>query len=243
MFIYRKGKKNKRLKILVISDIHGNLAALEAVCEKADMIFCLGDIVNYGPYPKACIEKVRGLTDKVVRGNHDNAIGRNMDCGCSIKYKELSDAGKIFTKNALSAEEKDFLGNLPITFNIEVEGRKFVLSHGTPRGDIYKYLRPDVSDKQWESELKDINADTVFIGHTHLPMVREINGMTVVNPGSVGQPRDGIPMVSYAIWDDGLVEIKRVHYDIEATIKGLRATNMPSSQVTILTRILREGGM
>lgn len=231
------------MKILIISDIHGNLAALDAVREKADMIFCLGDIVNYGPYPRSCIERIRGLTDNVVRGNHDNAIGRDMDCGCSLKYKELSDAGKIFTKDALNESEKDFLGHLPITLNIEVEGKKFLLSHGSPGGDMYKYLRPGVTDKEMESELKDIDADIVFIGHTHLPMVREINGITIVNPGSVGQPRDGIPLASYAIWEDGRVEVKRVRYDIEATVKGLQATNIPSGQVSTLTRILREGGM
>ena len=231
------------MKILVISDIHGNLAALDAIIESADMVLCLGDIVNYGPYPKPCIERIRGLANKVVRGNHDNAIGRNMDCGCSVKYKEISDAGKIFTKAVLNTEEKDYLGNLPVTALVEIEGKKFLLSHGSPGGDIYKYLRPDIPDKQWESELKNISADIIFLGHTHFPMVRIIQGVTVVNPGSVGQPRDGIPMASYAIWEDGRIEIKRVRYDIEATVKGLYGTNIPPHQISILAKILREGGM
>ncbi len=207
------------------------------------MVFCLGDMVNYGPYPKPCIERVKSLTDKVVRGNHDNALGRNMDCGCSAKYKELSDAGKAFTSTVLTISEKNYLGNLPVTLNIEVEGTKFLLSHGSPGGDIYKYLRPDVSDDEFEGELQDINADVVFIGHTHLPMTRKIKGITVVNPGSVGQPRDSIPLASYAIWEDGHIEIKRVPYDIEATVRGLQETTMPSRHVMMLTKILREGGM
>lgn len=231
------------MKILILSDIHGNLAALEAIHEKADMVFCLGDIVNYGPYPKVCIERVKELTDKVVQGNHDNAIGKDMDCGCSVKYKELSDAGKIFAKAALNESEKGFLGNLPLTIKTELGGKKFLFSHGSPSGNIYKYLRPAVSDTELENELKDVDADFVFIGHTHLPMVRKINGITVVNPGSVGQPRDGIPMASYAVWTDGLVEIKRAHYDIEATVRGLKATNIPSQQVAMLIKILRDGGM
>lgn len=243
LFICRKAREIQDMKILILSDIHGNIAALDAVREKADMVFCLGDLVNYGPYPSACIERIRGLTDKVVRGNHDNAVGRDMDCGCSVKYKELSNAGKIFTKAVLNAGEKDFLGNLPTSLHLETEGKRFVLSHGSPGGDMYKYLRPDVSDEHMKSELKDVRADIVFIGHTHLPMVREIDGVTVVNPGSVGQPRDGVPMASYAVWEDGRIEIKRVHYDIEATVKGLQATNIPSSQVSMLTKILREGGM
>ena len=231
------------MKILVISDIHGNLAALDSVSEEADMVFCLGDIVNYGPYPRECIKRIRDLTDKVVRGNHDNAIGRNMDCGCSLKYKELSDTGKIFTNCVLNTHEKNFLGNLPITLNIEAEGIKFLLAHGSPSGDIYKYLKPDIPDEELEDKIKGINADIVFIGHTHLPMIRKINNVTIINPGSVGQPRDGIPMASYAIWEDGHIEIKRVHYDIEKTAKGLQATNMPSQQIAMLVKILREGGM
>ena len=82
------------MKILVLSDIHGNLAALNAIRESADMVFCLGDMVNYGPYPGECIKKIQGMTDKIVRGNHDNAVGKNLGCGCSEKYTELSNAGQ-----------------------------------------------------------------------------------------------------------------------------------------------------
>ncbi|MDO8132003.1 MAG: metallophosphoesterase family protein, partial [Candidatus Brocadiales bacterium] len=71
-------------------------------------------------------------------------------------------------------------------------------------------------------EINDIEADVVFIGHTHLPMIREVDGIKIINPGSVGQPRDGIPMVSYAVWEDGKVEIKRVAYNIDAAVKGLQ---------------------
>jgi len=231
------------MKVLIISDIHGNLAALDAIREEADKVFCLGDMVNYGPYPRACLERVRDLTDGVVRGNHDNAISRDVDCGCSIKYKELSDAGKIYTKGILNKDEKDYLANLPVTLHTKINGTEFLFSHGSPGGDMYKYLRPDVSQKELEDELKDIHADIVFIGHTHLPMVRRIHDIIVVNPGSVGQPRDGVPMASYAVWEDGSISIKRVPYDIEATIKGLQGSNIPPQHVETLTKILKEGGM
>ncbi|HHT9145533.1 MAG: metallophosphoesterase family protein [Candidatus Brocadiaceae bacterium] len=231
------------MKLLIISDIHGNLAALDAIREEADKVFCLGDMVNYGPYPKTCLERVRDLTDGIVRGNHDNAIGRDVDCGCSVKYKELSDAGKIYTKSILSEDEKDYLANLPVTLHTEINGTRFLFSHGSPRGDMFKYLRPDVSHKELEDELKYIHADIVFIGHTHLPMVRKIQDILVVNPGSVGQPRDSVPLASYAVWEDGSITIKRVPYDIEATVKGLHGTNIPSQHVEMLTKILRGGGM
>ena len=229
------------MKLLIISDIHGNLAALDAIREEADKVVCLVDIVNYGPYPAACIARIRSITDAIVRGNHDNAIGRDMDCRCSEKYKKLSDAGKIYTKSVLSTEEKAFLANVPVTLQMEIEGRRFLFSHGSPRGDMYRYLRPDVSDKDLEGELEGVDADVVFIGHTHLPMVRTVNSVTLVNPGSVGQPRDGIPMASYAVWEDGNISLKRVAYDVEATVKGLQQTNIPSNHVATLTKILKDG--
>ena len=231
------------MKILIISDIHGNITALDAINEKADLVLCLGDVVNYGPYPKECIERVKNLTDKIVRGNHDNAVGKGMDCRCSAKYKEISDAGKVFTNNVLNTSEKNFLSNLPVTLKVEIKGEIFLLSHASPGGDMYKYIRPETTDKDLKLEINDIGADIVFIGHTHLPMIREVDGIKIVNPGSVGQPRDGIPMVSYAIWEDGKVEIKRVAYNIDAAVKGLQETSIPSNHVKKLSKILMEGGM
>ncbi|MDO8131403.1 MAG: metallophosphoesterase family protein, partial [Candidatus Brocadiales bacterium] len=122
------------MKIIIISDIHGNIAALDAINEKADLVLCLGDVVNYGPYPKECIERVKNLTDKIVRGNHDNAVGKN----------------------------------LPIILKVEIKVKIFLLSHASPGGDMYKYIRPETADKDLKLEINDIEADVVFIGHTHL---------------------------------------------------------------------------
>lgn len=237
------------LKILIISDIHGNIAALDAVLkEKADVIFCLGDMVNYGPYPNECIKKISSVTGNIVRGNHDNAVGRNIDCGCSIKYKSLSEDGKSFTTSVLDSSTKDFLAHLPLTLTVEVEGIKFLLAHGSPSGDIYKYLTPAVTDDELAKEingLHDYNKEVkvILIGHTHLPMIRKINDITIVNPGSVGQPRDGIPKAAYVVWENGSIEFKRASYNIESTVKGLQGTSIPPNHVTILAEILRQGGM
>lgn len=231
------------MKIIIISDIHGNIAALDAINEKADLVLCLGDVVNYGPYPKECIKRIKNLTDKIVRGNHDNAVGKGMDCRCSAKYKEISDAGKIFTNNILNMSEKKFLSNLPIVLKVEIKGKLFLLSHASPGGDMYKYISPETTDKDLKLEINDIEADVIFIGHTHLPMIREVDGIKIVNPGSVGQPRDGIPMVSYAVWENGKVEIKRVAYNIDAAVKGLQETSIHFNHVKKLSKILMEGGM
>ncbi|MFQ5956856.1 MAG: metallophosphoesterase family protein, partial [Candidatus Brocadiales bacterium] len=210
------------MKILIISDIHANHAALTAVMEDTDgefdHVWCLGDIVNYGPQPKECLEAIRAISDGMVRGNHDNAVGRGVDCGCSIKYQSLADACKGFTRSVLGEEDKGFLAMLPLVDEFEIDGQRFLLSHGSPCGDMYKYLKPSVSDSTLIEELEGVNADFVFLGHTHLPMIikrRKLGRTTVINPGSVGQPRDGSPLASYTIWEDGHVEIKRVEYDLD----------------------------
>ncbi len=238
------------MKILILSDIHGNYQALTSIKEEADMVLCLGDIVNYGPNPAECLEWVKGHGTKIVRGNHDNAVGLGADCGCSLKYKELSDTVKAFTVAALNNNDKKFLGSLPIKEHVKIDGFNFLLSHGSPNGDMYKYLSPDVSDSELLSELGDENADfampcrhdVVLIGHTHLPMIKKVDGITIVNPGSVGQPRDGIPLCSYAVWDDGNIEIKRVEYDIDATINAYEATSIPKQHIKTLSQILKTGG-
>lgn len=258
------------MRILILSDIHGNYQALTSIKEEADLVFCLGDIVNYGPNPEECLEWVKGHATSIVCGNHDNAVGRGVDCGCSLKYKELSDAGKAFTAAALNSSAKKFLGSLPIVEHGNVFGVNFLLSHGSPSGDMYKYLRPEIPDSELLSELNKgkkhvregyFSPDFVCIGHTHLPMIRKLNvedspltkngepsasfgrGVTIVNPGSVGQPRDGIPLCSYAVWDDGNIEIKRVEYDIDSTIKAYEATNIPKRHIRTLSQILKTGGI
>lgn len=261
------------MKILILSDIHANYQALTSIKEEADMVFCLGDIVNYGPNPKECLDWVKKhainlaplktpasppslplsptlphqrLLTGLVCGNHDNAVGRGVDCGCSLKYKELSEAGKAFTVATLNIKDKKFLGSLPIQEYVEVNNFSFLLSHGSPGGDMYRYLTPDISDSELLSELKacekkirGFSPDFVFIGHTHLPMIRKLNEVTIVNPGSVGQPRDGIPLCSYAVWNDGNIEIKRVKYDIEATIKAYEATNLSMQHIRTLSQLLK----
>ena len=235
------------MNILIISDIHANYAALTAVIEDADnkfdYVWCLGDIVNYGPQPQKCLEVVRAISGRIIRGNHDNAVGLGVDCGCSIKYRPLADACKEFTKTALGEGDKKFLAALPMVDKFEIDGQKSLLSHGSPGGDMYKYIEPSVSDNTLFKELEDIDADFVFLGHTHRPMIRKLKGTTIVNPGSVGQPRDGSPLASYALWEDGHVEIKRVEYDVDKTLTALKNTSLKHDIVDTLSKILLTGGL
>lgn len=235
------------MKILIISDIHANHAALEAVTEDAggevDHVWCLGDIVNYGPQPGECLDVVKKVSDRIIRGNHDNAVGLGVDCGCSVKYQALADACKEFTKAVLGKEDRELLATFPLVDKFTINGHRFLLSHGSPNGDMYKYIKPSVSDSALLEELEGVDADFVFLGHTHEPMIRKLDRTTVINPGSVGQPRDGSPLASYALWKDGHVEIKRVEYDLDKTLTALTGTGLKDTDVDTLSKILREGGL
>lgn len=224
------------MKILVLSDIHANLAALRAVEEDYDHLICLGDLVDYGPQPRECIEWVRQRSPKIVRGNHDNAVGHRVDCRCSEKFKPLSLATREYTWGVLNADETGYLAGLPLTERFELDGIRFALFHATPSDPLFRYLALD--EKLWAQEVAALEADFILVGHTHRPFVLKCGPKTVLNPGSVGQPRDGDPRASYAAIHDGHVEPKRVEYDVESTVGALAQTGMTEAIVNRLARVL-----
>lgn len=233
------------MKILIISDIHSNIQALSAVRENekgVDKVFCLGDLVNYGPNPKECIEFVRSISDKIVSGNHDDAVsGLRDDCCCPPEYSELAEPGKDYTRGVLKEEEKQFLRGLPLVEEVVLDGCKFLLSHGSPKGNNCTFLPPDTPDNVMDRELEGVDADFVFLGHTHMPMQRKRGRTVVVNPGSVGFPSGYSPKASYAVWEDGDVKFKKVDYDIDATVRALKGTAMRFDLIETLSKKLRHG--
>jgi len=232
------------MRILVISDIHANYDALEAVLADAgtvDETWCLGDIVGYGPDPNLCVELVREQAQLTcLLGNHDVAvIGRmpvtafNGDARRSIEYQQ-----KVITADSL-----DFLQSLPE--NLKVRG-EVSLVHGSPRDPVWEYILNSMT-----ARLNFDHFDTpyCFVGHTHLqcmfqmdeardrvtlgsPKVGEAHAMTpraIYNPGSVGQPRDRDPRAAYAIYDSTAHtwEPRRVTYDIPAVQARIREMGLP----------------
>jgi putative phosphoesterase len=230
------------MRVALISDVHANLAALEALREPYDVLLCLGDLVDYGPQPQEAIQWVRERARSVVRGNHDHALAYQVDCRCAPVMKDASLTTRAWHTHLLTAEEKTYLHRLPLSEQIELGGATFFLAHASPTGDLYKYLRPEVSDTVLAEEIRGIDADFVCIGHTHLPMLRRIGTTTIINPGSIGQPRHGDPHASYVLWDDGGVEFRRLPYDTNKTISALERAPLPQSVLTQLISILRTGG-
>ncbi len=226
------------MRILIISDIHANIESLEAIKEKYDYLLCLGDLVDYGPSPRECIDFVKKNVHAIVRGNHDNAVAFRTDCKCSEAYKLMSVKTRELMWNILGEEEINYLSSLPLNRVLELGGTKFFLTHATPADNLFKYLPPDSPDYVWQKEIEGVDADFVLLGHTHVSMIKKIDKTIIINPGSVGQSKDIPAKASYAIWNDGDVEIKRVTYNINKTIEKILSTpldiNIKSSLVTVL---------
>jgi putative phosphoesterase len=233
------------MKILIISDIHSNYEALLTVAraEKTDAVWCLGDLVDFGPLPAECVQWVRHhVRQNCVRGNHDHALAFNVDCRSSQNFHELSELSRAMNRELLHAEQIEYLRGLPVIKTLTLDGLRFQLSHAAPDGDLYKsHLRPDMSNASLSAEIGGVDADFILCGHTHLPMVREIGGRTFVNPGSVGLPLDGDPHASYAVFHEGKIKLRRAKYDVEKTIKKLRQSTLPADAAERLAEILRTG--
>lgn len=206
------------MKLLIISDIHGNKEALDAVMAVPhDDVICLGDLVDYGPSPGECIDLLREQDIPTIRGNHDNAVAFGMECGCGYEYKHLSLATREYTTGILNDMQMEFLRNLPINLERTENGIKLYFTHGSPLS-FYDYIKPDTLEETIMEYIKDVDAKFIFIGHSHLPFTRKVGDVTLINPGSVGQPRDGDVRASCVVFDTDTLqaEIIRVEYDMES---------------------------
>jgi putative phosphoesterase len=232
------------MRMLVISDLHANWPALEAVlaAEPHDRLLVIGDLVSYGPHAAQVVECIRRRATITVRGNHDEALAHQVDCRCAPASKPLAEATRARHREQLDAGQIAFLGGLPASASLHVDGCTFLAVHASPRDPFYRYtLTPDAPDEHLAAETEDVDADYVLLGHTHLPMARRVGRRMIVNPGSVGQPRDGDPRASYAVLEDGEVQLKRAAYDVERTVRDLRTFSLPSDIAGRLAAMLRTG--
>jgi len=234
---------------LIVSDIHGNREALEAVLADArglyDQIVCLGDLAGYGADPNFTVEWARSNVAAIVRGNHDKVCA-GLDSLYS--YRPAARVAAEWSLHALSAENRAYLERLP-RGPLPYEG--FDLVHGSPLDeDEYLMTTTDV-----ETIRREIETPLSFFGHTHLQggfliarngvktidphrtLELEPDYMYLVNPGSVGQPRDGDPHAAYAIYSprERVVEFRRVAYDVAAAAEKIRAAGLPESLASRLS--------
>ncbi len=232
------------MKILVFSDLHGNfdaLQALQAVESKPDAVLFLGDIVGYGPEPKLCLSWIESNATHAMRGDHDEAAARDIASHCPPELEELSDATRGYTRQMLQELDLDYLGNLPTEETVTLGGTRFYLTHAAPSDNLGKPLPlTEVKEKELAEEIAHLDADVVFLGHTHVPAIRQVGATVLVNPGSLGQPRHGTPDPTYAVWENGELQIRHIHYDLSPVLRKLSLLPLDSEYVARLQAIIQK---
>ena len=218
----------------VVADIHGNLPAFEAVIEAmpaVDRWLCAGDVVGYNPWPADCLARIRELNATTVMGNHDRAVAS--DTG--FRFNSMAAAGVTYARGELNDDAIAWLDGRPNRQTV-ADG-EILLVHGHPENpDRYTY------PKEFEPAMLEGDARVTITGHTHVQGVREFDEGVVMNPGSVGQPRDGDPDAAFAVLtidDAGRIDVDthRVAYDIDRVVDAVEEAELPKK---IGTR-LRDG--
>jgi putative phosphoesterase len=228
------------MRILLLADIHANWPALSAIREPFDVCLFLGDVVEYGVDPVPCIEWIRKHAAYAIRGNHDHAVAQRVAPSNGTGFRRLASATRTQHWQVLQPAHLKYLSRLPVTQQVELDGRTFHLVHATPRDPLDEYLLNDPD--AWEQRLKDIDADFVCVGHTHIPLHLDLGRWQLINPGSVGQPRDGDPRCAYVVIDGGNVEFRRVEYDVDAAVRQLQASGIDEQSLQLAISVLRHGG-
>jgi diadenosine tetraphosphatase ApaH/serine/threonine PP2A family protein phosphatase len=234
-----------------MSDIHGNINALEAVLHdagKVERVWCLGDLVGYGPDPNECIKKIRSLKNCIcLMGNHDSAVLGNMDMEAFNRDARLS---VEWNQRIIKPENMNFLKHLP---EKHVEDR-VTLVHGSPRNPVWEYIL------DWQVAMNNFDyfeTDLCFVGHTHIPVIFqmieeelgsqlqilspvgpvELIGKAIVNPGSVGQPRDRDPRAAYALFDteSKIWEPRRIAYNVVEVQERITKNGLPERNAVRLS--------
>ncbi len=229
------------MKIAVISDIHSNLEALSTVItflkeQQIRRIFCLGDVVGYGPRPNECVELVRRNCEVCLMGNHDHAVIGETDI---TYFNAHAQESVLWTQRQLTAANMQFLKKLKFQHQLD----DILLVHSTPlHPEAWDYI---FSEREARYYMDEIPQRLVFIGHSHLPIVFSYNegkryqermllNLThdryIVNVGSVGQPRDGDPRACFVLYDveEYILEYVRLEYDVQKTYQEILDHHLPT---------------
>jgi putative phosphoesterase len=226
--------------VAVITDIHGNLAALEAALQCIEDLgiersFCGGDLVGYGPHPNEVCALIEERGIPTIYGNYDYAVGRDLtDCGCAYVDQRDRDLGQHsvdWTLAHTAPQAKAFMRDLPFDLRFVVGDADVHLVHGSPR-KVNEYLFEDKPEGLYQRIARAEDAGTLVFGHTHKPWIHEYGGVLFVNCGSVGKPKDGDPRGGFAVLHpDGhrvRARIVRFPYDAVAVAREVAASGLPT---------------
>ncbi len=230
------------MRILLVADIHGNWPALQAVAAQPhDVCLCLGDLVDYALEPAECVAWARDRAAHAVRGNHDHGVAQNVPVSGRNGFKYLAGVTRPLTRERLGPDDFRYLGRLPLSQMVTLDNARFLLVHATPRDPLDEYAPPDA--EFWARRLQNVDADVVCVGHSHQPYVLEVGDKLVINPGSVGLPRDGDPRASFAVIEDNRVDLRRVEYPIEDALSVITSSRLPEEAKDQLAEALKTGNL
>lgn len=218
------------MRIALIADVHANLPALQVVLADASAAgaqtrVCAGDVVGFGPHPKACVDAVRNACHVVVAGNHDRAVAAGEDPRCPPELEAAARASMDLARQQLEPGDLAWLRGLGQEQSLYLHGQSIFVVHGSPTDPLHRGITADADPQRLSMEFMTVDADFIVLGHTHRPMVLRdvVERAVVVNPGSVGMPLDGDPRASYALLDteDGAVHPRRLPYDVGSVVAEL----------------------
>lgn len=224
------------MKILVISDIHGNHHALMAVLNHVahDTLVCCGDLVVDYPFPEECVAVIRDGATYVCHGNNDHAVAFNEKPSQHVSdrwrhYAHALDKATELTVDLMSDKAKRYLKELPRECSFSVDDINFYMNHTVPAMPLNHYLDIDRPITELKKCYRRVAADIVLTGHTHVPYLKRLGRRIVLNPGSVGEPRDGDPRASFAVVDThtGNIHLGRLPYDTTETSMTTKALGFP----------------
>jgi putative phosphoesterase len=209
------------MKVAIVSDVHGNLVALEAVLAdlervRPDLVVHGGDLAFNGPHPAECVDRIRELGWPGVIGNMDQALET---------HRHEPRVG--WAAERLGSDRNAWLQALPMEWR---DGSDIALVHAVP-GDLWRGIQPDTDDAELRAIYGPLGARIAVYCHVHRPYVRPIGDLMVANTGSVALPMDGITRASYLLIEDGRPEVRRVDHDVERSVADVLASDMPESEL------------
>ncbi len=227
-------------RIIILGDLHANwesLLILQQTERYPLAVLCLGDIVGYGPDPKLCLDAIRSTAIQPIGGAHDWAVGKQ-----SVQHDELLAATWRHTRAMLSVPDLDYLAALPSELTIELSGTRFHLLRLSP-DDVATETETliTMSQKRLRECFGHIESEIILVGGPHIPSMRQFEGRLIVCPGSLGQPRYGIPEPTFAVWRNGRLQIHHLHYQPQATTRKLSLLPLSPEHVLRLQSILQTG--
>ena len=223
------------MRLGLLSDIHGNYPALEAALaglhnHNVEKILIAGDIVGYYPYFNEVIDLLKKTDCLAIKGNHESYFFGDLEISESQWQNYMLDQ----VERELSSSNREWLLQLKTEEHLLIDGLQIDLYHGSPwRIDEYVY-----PDHQSFDRFTDLDSSTIIMGHTHIPMIKELENKVLINPGACGQPRDYIPGACYGVLEtgNGSVTLYRADYDIPGLMDDLRTRDCPEPLLEILVR-------